>query len=96
MEDAIKAQVKRNKDGKLLPGHGLISPGRPKGQSLKEYWRKKFAEMSEEEKEAFTKKTAPDLIWQMAEGRPSQGIGQANDLDPQTLLVKFVGEKDNG
>lgn len=46
--------------------------GRPKGQSLKEFWKKRLADMTEAEKERFVRD--PTLIWQMAEGRPSQDL----------------------
>lgn len=44
--------------------------GRPKG-SLKDYVKHKFSSMTPEEKEAFLKKVAPDFVWRMGEGNPT-------------------------
>lgn len=66
MEDGLK----RDENGKFVEGTAP-GPGRPKGKSLKEYWKQRFSEMSEQEKEEFAKKVSPELLWQMAEGRPS-------------------------
>lgn len=46
--------------------------GRPKGQTLKEYWRARFKDMSDEEKLEFTKRVGNENIWKMAEGNPQQ------------------------
>ena len=46
--------------------------GRPKGQSLKEYDREKFAKMTFEEKEHFLKTIMPEMRYRMAEGNPHQ------------------------
>ncbi len=93
MEDAIKAKVKRGPKGRLLPGHGLISPGRPKGQSLKEYWRAKFAAMTDEEKEEFSAKLAPDILFKMAEGNPHTTSDVTSGDQPfAPVLVRFLGD----
>ena len=94
MEDALNAKIKRDAHGKLLPGHGLVSPGRPKGQSLKEYWRQKFADMTAEEKEAFSVKVSPEMIFRMAEGNPAN----ATDLTSkgEKLPTPILYEEDNG
>jgi len=47
-------------------------PGRPKGKSLKEFWRQRFADMTDEEKQEFSKKVTPELLFRMAEGNPAQ------------------------
>lgn len=68
-------QLANSKPWQFKPGISGNPKGRPPGQSLKEYWRKKFAEMSDEEKEIFTKRVGNEMIWKMAEGNPH------NDLD---------------
>ncbi len=96
--DAIKSDVKRDSNGRLLPGHGLISPGRPEGSiSLKDKVRQHLNEHPEDVQEIVEHfvKTNRELMWQMLEGRPSQGIGQADDLPPATLLVKIVRDGNN-
>lgn len=94
MTTSSSSKVERDSQGRILPGQQSLNPkGRPKGQSLKEYWSGKFALMTDGEKEEFTKKVAPELIWQMAEGRPAQGMGQDPDLEPMKLLVSFLDER---
>ncbi len=87
----------RNPDGTLKEGHPPMG-GRPKGKSLKEYWRQRFADMTENEKEEFAKKVNPELLWQMAEGRPKQDTDVTSGGESITpLLVRFLDDKsDNG
>ena len=66
-----KAVDNRNADGTFGPGNNANPLGRPKGQSLKEFWRQRFAEMSDEEKIEFTNKVGNEGIWKMAEGNPA-------------------------
>lgn len=73
MENARKASAKLERDvkGRLLPGQPSLNPdGRPKGQSLKEYARDKFATMTPEEKETFLGTIGKYEQWKMAEGNP--------------------------
>lgn len=63
--------IKRAENGTFLEGTAP-GPGRPKGQTLKEYWRRRFSEMTDEEKVAFTEKVGNEMIWKMAEGNPAQ------------------------
>jgi len=84
----------RNEDGTLKPGHPVPEGWhRPKGQSLKEYWRQKFSEMTPEEKEEFTKRVGKETIWQMAEGRPPQPL-EHSGKDGEDLLFKVILTKD--
>lgn len=87
----------RNPDGTFPKGISGNPAGRPKGKSLKEYWKQRFADMSDEEKEEFSKKVAPELLWQMAEGRPVSNtdvttLGES--INP--LVVRFLDDKSNG
>ena len=61
--------LKRNDKGIFIKGTAP-GPGRPKGQTLKEFWRMKFQAMNDEEKEQFSAKVGLDVIWKMAEGNP--------------------------
>ena len=93
-ETPNKTEAKRNADGTFAIGNPG-GPGRPKGKSLKEYWKQRFADMSDEEKEEFSKKVAPDMLWKMAEGNPHQTQDVTSDGEKLTpLLVKFL-ENDN-
>ena len=84
MEEPDKVEEKwRNPDGTLKAGHPPMG-GRPKGQSLKEYWRQRFSEMSDEERVEFTAKVGNEMIWKMAEGNPAQ------DTDITTKGEKLV------
>lgn len=74
MENPDNQENIRNPDGTFKPGQSGNPAGRPKGQSLKEFWKRRLAEMSEEEKERWTKanRIDPNLVWKMAEGMPPQ------------------------
>lgn len=69
--------------------------GRPKGKSLKDYTREMLAAMTEEERQDFLHGIPKIEIFKMAEGMPSQGIGQASDLEPFNLIVKNVNGNRN-
>lgn len=92
-ESAIKAEIKREENGRLLPGHGLISPGRPKGKTLKEFARDFYMLKSDKEKEEYIAKVEekrPGFAWEMAEGKAAQGIGLDPNLEPIELLVRVL------
>lgn len=63
----------RNENGRFAEGTAP-GPGRPKGQSLKEFWRARFAQMTDEQKLAFSQKVGFDSIWKMAEGNPQNDM----------------------
>jgi len=48
------------------------NPGGRVKDTLKEYARKYFIKMTDDEKLAFIKKISPDKVWSMAEGNPHQ------------------------
>lgn len=66
-----KSEAKRDEKGLFQKGTAP-GPGRPQGQTLKEYWRARFKEMTDDEKLAFTKYVGNETIWKMAEGQPAQ------------------------
>ena len=59
----------RNSDGTFIKGVSGNPSGRPK-DTLKEYLRKKFTGMTDEEKEEFLKKVSAEVQFKMAEGNP--------------------------
>lgn len=75
--------------GRLLPGSKLNPHGRPKGQSMKEFWKKRFANMTDEQKEqwCFDNKVSPDIIWRMAEGQPKQSVDGGEDEEGKPLPI---------
>lgn len=63
----------RDERGFFLPGNPG-GPGRPKGQTLKEWVREKLIGMEEQERLAFLKGIPRDVIWRMAEGNPRNDV----------------------
>ena len=86
--------IKRNENGTFAEGTAP-GPGRPKGESLKEYWRRKFYSMTEEEKEEFSKKVGFETIWRMAEGNPKQDNDITSGGKPIVVLSPEIVEKNN-
>ena len=84
MENGLKAKIKRDKRGYFLKGNPP-GPGRPSGQTLKEYWQQKFRDMTDKEKEKFTNEVGAEAIWRMAEGNPHQSGDVKVELPPKPL-----------
>ena len=84
MEDPIN----RDEKGRLIPGHNLPGPGRPKGKTIKERvreWLEEHPEDMEKFVEHFVKENK-ELAWQMLEGRPSQDVTSDGKALPTPLL----------
>ena len=76
--------------------------GRPKGSGggLKDYDRKKFQAMSDDEKDKYLKTIAPELRYRMAEGNPHQTEEKTIDANitivaPSAVLDKLKDATDN-
>jgi hypothetical protein len=70
--------------------------GRPKGTfSLKEYLKKKFNNMTDEEREEYLEGIDKKTIWEMAEGKAQQHTDLTTNGEAiQPILVKFIDEND--
>jgi len=77
------------KEHQFKPGQSGNPGGRPKG-SLKDYVKRKLAEMSEEEKEKFLNDIPKDLQWRMSEGNPS-----GDDKVQATVKIIISNETDD-
>lgn len=86
---------KRDEKGRLIPGQHSLNPnGRPKGKTIKDRVREWLEEHPDDMNafiDHFVKKNR-DLAWQMMEGRPSQGIGQAQDLEKLQFNITQYGD----
>ena len=72
-----------------------LGKGRPKGSGggLKDYDRRRFAAMSDKEKEAFLLTISPELRYRMAEGNPANDLNVDGEIRlpiylPAELLAK--------
>lgn len=85
----VESKPARDELGRLLPGNTANPNGRPKGQSLKEFWRQRFQEMTEDEKIAFSNKVGNDTLWKMAEGNPKQDLEHSGNLNIAQVIKKL-------
>ena len=61
--------------------------GRPEGISLKEYVRKNFRHMSDEEREEFLEGIDKRTIWEMAEDKAKQGVEGEIDVKQHIIAA---------
>lgn len=91
-----KPAIRRKEDGTFEKGCSGNISGRPKN-TLKDYVRKMFSVMSDEEKKEWLEKQKVSGIdiWKMAEGNPeNKSDFTSNGEGIQPILVKFInGDK---
>lgn len=92
-KERLKAVDNRNPDGTFGVGNNANPAGRPKGQTLKEYWREKFKGMTDEQKIEFTEKVGNLEIWRMAEGNPATATDITTLGKPIIHLAEEIIEK---
>lgn len=94
MENPDVQENNRNPDGTFKPGISGNPAGRPKGQTLKEYWRQRFMNMTDEEKIEFTAKVGNAEIWKMAEGNPQNDVTSGGE--PIVMnVIKYEDSNDS-
>lgn len=95
MEEPNKTDLKREEKeeeryrderGMFLPGNPG-GPGRPRGQTLKEWVSDRLMELDEKERLAFLKGIPKDLIWRMAEGNPRKDIEAQITLESKVIKL---------
>ena len=86
--------LQRDDKGRLVKGTPP-GPGRPKGSGggLKDYDRKKFLAMTDEEKDEYLKTIAPELRYRMAEGNPHQTEEKTIDANITIVAPSAVIDK---
>ena len=68
--EPLKPVDNRRANGTFGPGNNANPDGRPKVQTLKEYIRQRFLDMTPEEKDKFISQLSPIDQFRMAEGNP--------------------------
>lgn len=89
--EPVNTEIKRNTDGTFANGT-TGGPGRPKGQSLKEFWRERFKNMTDEEKQEFSKNVSNEMLFKMAEGNPENKTDLTNDGKPFEFIITKYGD----
>ena len=92
----VKPVIHRHANGAYKKGSSGNIAGRPPGKSLKEFWRSRFASMTDKQKEKFSKKVSPELLYRMAEGNPSNATDVTSD-NKQIIfnISKEIAEKND-
>lgn len=89
---SVEKPILRGERGYFLEGTAA-GPGRPIGsKSIKDAVRQYLVQNPEDFEEFITHfaKKNRELAWQMLEGRPSQGLGQADDLAPLQIETNQI------
>ncbi len=97
MNEETEDQLENSKVPKQLQpymykkGQSGNPSGRPEGISLKEYARKKFRHMTDEEREEFLEGMNKKDIWEMGEDKANSKTDMSLVGDPlQPIIVKII------
>ena len=87
-KQSTKQENNRNPDGTFKSGISGNPGGRPKN-SLKLHLQTKFADMDDEQKEAWLKdnKINAELMWRMAEGNPSTNMELSGEVKAKIIRL---------
>lgn len=80
----------RNPDGTFKPGASGNPAGRPKGETLKEYARRYYLSMSDEEKQVYIQKVEekrPGFAWEMGEGKAKQDMELSGEVTAKIVRL---------
>ena len=93
-ENPKKTDGIRDAEGKFVKGNPG-SPGRPKGETMKEFARRMLMTMDDEQKRAYLKKLPPEITWRMAEGNPHQTSDVVGEITVAQPLLNALRNNDS-
>lgn len=92
-ENREKQGSERNPDGTFKQGVSGNPGGRPRN-TLKDYLRHKFSDMTDEQKELWLteNKVSAEVQWKMAEGNPLTGVELGGEVQSKVIRLNGSGE----
>ena len=90
--DPIEPVTNRRADGTFGPGNNANPNGKPKRQTMKEFAREVFANMTPEEKTEWLKGLSPEIVWRMSEGNPHNTQDMTSGDQRIGVAVGIIGD----
>ena len=87
-----EARIERLRPYQFKPGQSGNPNGRKGGESLKEYAKRMLSAMTDEERQEYFKGLPKDKIWEMADGKPTQGLEHSGKLTIEQVLDEIENE----